>query len=214
MELTQLEEIRRRNRDHSLFMKTYFLDLFNIPSNFEARQKYVNKKLKADIVETAKLHYQKYDDDHWNMYIQEWLPLCNAIIWTSYNNLCTGLAICIIDNQAEIYIRLLCSMCHCGGQLLQYIQSIAVEKGIQRIRLHSEPKCVGFYKKYGFYVLNENYETNILGVRYPTMIYGSTLQQGETVCTKSFFFGIMYYIEELWQYLLFIIGGILAFVCM
>lgn len=213
MELPYLEYLRSLNANHELDVKVNFVNLDHLPPLYEERKAYIESKCSFHIVQAAKVHYQKYDDDHWITYIKTWLPECNGLFWTSYKNVCTGLALCIIK-QDEIYVRLLCSMCRCGGQLLQYIQTSAREQNIPRVRLHSEPKCVGFYRKYGFLTINEDYETNVFGVRYPTMVWGIIHKERESLCQGTFFFGWMFYIQEIWQIVTVIIGGILAFVCM
>lgn len=155
--------------------------------------------------ELAMLHYQKYDRNHWDTFLSEWVPKCNVAV-LCYTNMapmvCTGFALCISDDKS-IYVRLLCSWCHCGGKLLKHVCQMAPST-----RLHAEPGCVGFYKKYGFAILENDYECNVMGTRYPLMISGE-LQDGDVLCAGNFFYGWWYYLETYVFKLLFVL---LAFV--
>lgn len=227
--------IKRKIQEDPTIVHTWKCDIGKIHASYFKRTSYfqewfhkksrtivpTTKKETFDLPSIVKSHYQKYGDQHWISYLREWLPVADAIhiavIILDNSVVITGFALTLKDfhSENECYVRLLCSACKCGKILLQSIHTDSERRGIQRMALHSEPTCVGFYQKQGYHMVCTNYEENDLFVRYPMMIFPlqgvhvHDVLAGEVIC-KTFFFGYWHYLQT---YAVTIMWFLLAITC-
>jgi hypothetical protein len=160
------------------------------------------------LIKELKRHYGRYTYKCW----QEFLFSC----FTSITNVVfqykiqigdalskvsiVSIALLIEDDKnRNVYIRCICSNCHKGGFMMQYIIDKYRRKSYDYIHLNSEPDpyVLRFYRRYGFLMLNEVY-INAYGIRYPKMVLPINKRYKVSdhliVNTSWFFPGFMYYI--------------------
>lgn len=216
-----LQDLRKMNK-----LKLYYLDIDL--ANIKSKQRIYNVKymlfqqsgylLDKELHLICKEHYQKYSEQEWKLFIAYWFKykITNiTIAYTIYNKnieICGLLMYIKKPHQHEIYIRLLCSNIHCGGNLLRYMINMYNNNDeYKRIILNSEKETVAFYQKNGFFLTNGFY-MNIYGTKYPLLIYPTKndirfVLKSTDIIKTTFWPGISYYFYKyFWLWFITIFG--------
>lgn len=191
-----------------------------INEEFYKHSRYI---LEEPLYKLLKKQYYRYSNVYWKMFIKYWLPrITNCVfLYTTrdmmpqlfkkkeQNVIICGVMLYIRKPRlGEIYVRVLCSNCFCGGKTLEHLfTKYMYDKTYNRISLNSDPSAVDFYKKHGFLFTNKAY-IDIFGVRYPYMIkktgFDLQLDKDERILVMEggYWPGIGYYIWNWWVLLL------------
>ncbi len=142
-----------------------------------------------DLVKIHQEHYKQNNVDWWRQFIKNYIHIfTNIIILYTDNRLmphlfqnnkekeihvCAVLSLIRRPLLRELYGRLLCSNCYCGGKLVRYtINTYKNSPTYHWISLHTLPNLVDYYAKYGW-LYTKYYEDEL---KRPFMIYPTSPQ--------------------------------------
>jgi hypothetical protein len=218
----QHQDLLFLRKTRRLIYNTVDIDIKEVPNYRrveaieEAFRNHANYNLEVPIYKLLKRHYCSYSTIYWKVFLKCWLPrITNCVFLYTTRDMMPELfpkkdnnvIICGImfyirkPRVKEIYVRVICSNCFCGGKTIEHLLiKYMYDKQFDRISLNSDPSATEFYKKHGFVFTNKAY-TNIFGVRYPYMIRktGAVLQLDKDERVEDRYWpGIGFYVWNYW----------------
>lgn len=124
------------------------------------------------------VYHHEHTDEYWKEFVQQWLDKCSYLIlcYTTKNDypsmfeknpksyLILGCMILMNNYKQsnELYIRILCTRCKKGANMLQWLHDTFVPQfpEIHRISLNAEPYAINFYKRAGYHLCSSYYTDN------------------------------------------------------
>ena len=221
--MEQHQDLLFLRKTHRLIYNTVDIDIKDIARSDrlgyidEEFYRHSHYRLEEPIYRMLKKHYCRYSKIYWKVFVKCWLSkITNCVFLYTTRDMMPELfktkgnnvIICGImfyirkPRLSEIYVRVLCSNCFCGGKTLEHLfTKYMYDKTYNRISLNSDPSAVDFYKKHDFVFTNKAY-TDIFGVRYPYMVrktgFDLQLDKDERILEGGYWPGIGYYIWNWW----------------
>jgi hypothetical protein len=184
--MIDFKQLLIENRNKTLKYKIKDIDIMHIPQHL--RLSYVENYFDPPI-DLAKVHYEHYnknDIESWREFIKNYINIFTNVIIIYTDNkqmphlfsnvkvekeiyICGVLSLIRRPLLRELYGRLLCSNCYCGGKLVRYtINTYKNSPTYYWISLHTLPTLIDYYGKYGWLYTKYYYED---GTGHPFMIY-------------------------------------------
>lgn len=183
--MIDFQQLLKENKEKTLKYKIKDFDIMHIPLDMRLPhvENYFDPPL--DLAAIHHDHYKQNSIDWWRQFLKNYINIFTniIIIYTDHRLMphlfpgnkekeiyvCGVLSLIRRPLLRELYGRLLCSNCYCGGKLVRYtINTYKNSPTYHWISLHTLPNLVDYYGKYGWIYTKYYHED---GTGNPFMIY-------------------------------------------